>query len=259
MLCRPRATLVLVVSCLALGSVRSNAAESVRGGGIAALAAGTATLPAPVGAPPALVVPPGPIVQACASGTPARCYDSGGTLQDLNVGAFFDRRARSTSSHLFLKYVAPPASGSYRILALEFVCNTSEADFAAAGALATSDALPTFPTQDDLNRLQRRFFRTVLQAGQPTCVDLGEGVDLESGQGAWLVLQWADGADSVLVRCDADANDRTCDFLSRDGGELWYRPDPRASTYDWMIAAYYEALPSSPQSEPWYTVKRLYR
>jgi hypothetical protein len=262
MLCRVHAAHVLVASSLALGAARTGVAAAARtagAGGIAALARGTATLPALHATPPALAVPAGLLVQACGVGTPARCYDTGGASAYLNVGLFFDSHARSTSDDLFLKYFTPPGPGRHRILSLEFVCNTSEADFAAAGALATDDAQPTFPSQDDLNRLQRRFFRTVLQAGQPTCVDLGDGVVLEAGQGAWLVLQWADGADSVFVASDADGNDRTCDFLSRDGGDLWYRPDPRSSPYDWEITAYYEALPTRPQGEPWSVVKRLYR
>jgi hypothetical protein len=236
----------------ALGAVAARGGQSIE-------AAGPVRVVGPEAAAPATsaAVCPGTLTE--------QCYDPAATATSfVNVGSFFDRRGRTESSHYFVKLFTPATAGRYQIDALSFVCSRLNAVFPSAGVVLTNAAQPIFPTADQLLRLQALAITTQAPT-TPTCVDLtGKSIILESGQAAWLVLNFPDAADSVFigVKSETDAagtaSDHACDFMTRDSGEYWYRPDARYSPYDWMIAAYYDALPAAPRST-WATVKRLYR
>jgi hypothetical protein len=229
-------------------------------GGDGLTAAATVRVVGPTATAP-LAVP----TATCPGSSTDRCYDSPAVQTSfVNVGSFFDRRGRTTSQHYFVKLFSPATPGRYQIEGMSFVCNRAATVFPAAGVVPTSAETPIFPSADQLLRLQ-----ALSVSGQgpttSTCVDLsGRAVVLESGQAAWLVLNFPDAADSVFIGVKAEtdaagaASDHGCDFMTRDAGEYWYRPDPRYSPYDWMIAAHYDALPSRAQ-DAWTTVKLLYR
>jgi len=142
---------------------------------------------------------------------------------------------------------------------MSFVTNRS-IDFPSAGVVLTSAATPLFPTSEQLAGLQRQFIPGIV--GSPTCVDLG--VDVAPGQLAWMVLQFPDAADSIFVGVHAenDANDHPCDFMTRDFGDYYYRPDPVQSHHDLLIKAHFEAVATRPEpvtAQVWARVKSLYR
>jgi hypothetical protein len=250
----------IVIGITACGALAGTAAAVAAGRGAAELDA----LPVQAVGPTA-VAPGHAISAACPGSQVDRCYDTGGGHTSfVNVGTFFDRRSRTASDHFLVKLLIPSTPGRYQIRGFSFLANRAGTVFPSAGVVLTSASTPIFPSAEQLTRLQ---VLSVVSEGPTveTCADLtGKTVILESGQAAWLVLNFPDAADSVFIGVQAEtdtagaATDHECDFLTRDGGEYWYRPDPRQSPYDWVIAAYYDALPSK-QEEPWTRVKLLYR
>ena len=196
----------------------------------------------------------------CTAGDAVRCYENNVASRVVSVASFFDRKARNSADDFMIKYFEPPAPGRYRIEGFSFTSNRSDV-YAAAGAFITPKATPFFPTALQLAQLQRLNVRAA-GGGVPTCVDLaGTNVVLEADQAAWVVLQFADAADSLATGVNADpdaANDRPCDFMTRDHGELWYRPDPASSPYDWKFTVFHAVVPAK-QTLPWAHLKSLYR
>ena len=254
-----RATTVFQVAACVL--LAAPAAGFAAGSGAAALTAAAAPVRAvgPEAAAPAAV-----IAANCVGTQTDQCYDTGaGHTSFVNVGSFFDRKGRTSARHYMVKLFAPASPGRYQIQGMTFLNNRAQTVFPTAGVVPTSAAAPVFPTAEQLVRLQVQSV-SGLGPSAPTCVDLaGRNVVLEAGQAAWLVLNFPDAADSVFVGVQAEtdttgaASDHACDFMTRDAGEYWYRPDPRQSPYDWAIAAHYDAL-SAKQNVPWTLVKRLY-
>jgi hypothetical protein len=216
---------------------------------------------APPGSPAeARAAKSGAAARACTGTLDDQCFDTG-TTRLINVGAFFDRRRQSNSSHFFLKYFDPPA-GSHRIEGFTFTSNRGGIAFPGCGVVRTSSDNPTFPSSEDLSRLQRLFVPSA-GANTPTCVDLAASeFDLEDGQAAWIVLQFPDPPDTSFVGVTADptGTDHPCDFLTRDRGDFWYRPDPRQNALDWAITVHYSALVGKQERRvPWSAVKTLHR
>jgi hypothetical protein len=255
-----RATTVLQIA--ALGVLAGVSASHAADRGFEALNAAAPAVPA-VGK--VLPAPDASPSGTCPGTNVEQCFDTGGSHNSfVNVGTFFDRQARTTSTHYFAKLFTPATPGRYQIQSISFVANRAQATFPSAGVVLTSAETPIFPTNEQLVRLQ---VKPVASAGASveTCVDLtGGNVILEAGQAAWLVLNFPEAADSVFigVRAETDtagaAADHPCDFMTRDAGEYWFRPDPLQSPYDWAIAAYYDALPAAPR-QTWSQVKTLYR
>lgn len=238
----------------------ASAADAPAGAGIAGLAARTPVIVAK-SLPPADPAAAGKAVLACTGTLEDRCFETG-TTRLINVGAFFDRRRQSASSHFFLKYFEPPAGATYRIEGFTFTSNRSGIAFPGCGVVRTSRENPTFPSADDLSRLQQLFVPSA-GANVPTCVDLaGSNFQLEDGQAAWIVLQFPDPPDTSFVGVAADPNgtDHPCDFLTRDRGDFWFRPDPRQNALDWAITVHY-APPVAKQERriPWSAMKNLHR
>ena len=204
----------------------------------------------------------------CVSGTAYPDFDPianpSNTNAYINVGSFFDRSRRSSVDHFFVKYFEPPTPGRYRIegFSLRVFANMGSDVLTAAGVVKTRAASPVFPTTDELVSLQvlRVDGRGTLT---DTCVDLGPyDVDLEPGDAAWLVVQFPDAAHFIGVLADINQTgnmDRSGDYLTRNGGELWYRPDPtQTPTYDWAFTPYVSSLARSP-GQTWTAYKQLYR
>lgn len=245
---------LIAVALFAPGSTR--AASSAGGqGGIAALAASTPVIggsgmPAPAAAPAS-------VQSECAAGVPDSCYEQG-PAQFVNVGSFFDRLQRPATTHFMVKYFEPRAAVRTQLVGFSFVSNRT-VTYAAAGAVITSRDTPFFPTTAQLRALPH--LRIAAAFGRPTCVDLaGDGLVLESNQAAWLILQFSDPLDTNFtgVKADADATDHPCDFMTRDSGDLWYRPDPDQTKLDWEFKPFSVVLPSK-QQVLWTQIKTLYR
>jgi hypothetical protein len=196
----------------------------------------------------------------CMQGTPARCYEDLVGARNLNVASFFDRSQRGRAEHFMVKYSAPADAGRHRLEGFSFTANRA-ATFALLGALVTKRDTPFLPTNESLTGLQRQNVRAS-GGGEPTCIDFaGQDLVLEADEAAWLVVGWSDAQDTipVTVRVDPDpANDHPCDFMSRDAGDLWYRPDPAQAPFDWKFTAFYAVMPSK-QTVEWNRFKRLYR
>ncbi len=256
-----RAALLIGIGLLATCARARDAAASGPGGGPNAVSAtvpvGHATVP----------ITPVPSLD-CVTGTAYPDFDPiadpTNTSAYLNVGAFFDRNRRSTVEHYFVKYFEPPTPGRYRIegFSLRAFANTGSDVLTAAGVVKTLAASPVFPTTDELVSLQ------VLRVdgrgtGTDACVDLAPyDVDLESGEAAWLVVQFPDAAHFIGVLVDVNQvgnTDRGGDYLTRNGGQLWYRPDPtQTPTYDWAFTPYVVPL-TRKLDVAWGPYKHLYR
>jgi len=225
-------------------------------GGVATLASSVPTATAVRG--PSIPVTP---VSGCATGgniVENKCFEE---MQQrfLNVGSFFDipRLQRPTSEDVMIKYSAPATPGQYRLEGISFVSNRSVV-YTGVGALVTSRDTPYLPTAVQLTGIQHLQVRAVAGA---TCVDMsGDAIVLDATQAAWLVLRFSDPLDTNFtgVAADTDSNDHPCDFMSRDLGEVWYRPDPLTSPLDWKFTAYYAPVSSRPEL-PWSFVKSMYR
>ena len=235
----------------------------------------------PVAARAHSTLTPPPTVQApCAVGTAVRCYETLGSTY-LNVGSFFDAFEGTSSSHYFLKLYRNETAGAVALRGMGFQSQStvhgrsspSTNKFSAAGAVFIGTQF-VFPKPEALINL--------LQVGitgsniEETCVDFSYLIDsrgqtlpaetvLQPNEAAWLVLRFPSYPDSVFVgvRVDDDSTDEPCDYMTPDGGEYWYRPDPLyGPAYDWGMTAYVEPRPA--RTEPtltwsWSTVKRLYR
>lgn len=265
--------------CAALGfsillttqSAMAPAAFGRERSGIEALAA---SVPTVVRQGPVVEVPSGSgrsIAAICpGGGLTDKCYDdSVTTTQYVNVATFFDRRCvegRSGCSvgaaDYMVKYFEPPTPGRYQILGFTFRNNRAGTVFPNAGVVVTNAEAPLFPTFDDL-RLLPVVGVAGLGKAEVTCVDVTRyDVVLEADQAAWLVVHIPADTAFVGLQSETERTDHPCDFMTRDQGDYWYRPDPQQSNYDWMMTPYFVALPSRPQSvedRPWSAVKVLYR
>ena len=201
----------------------------------------------------------------CVTGVGYPDFDPFPTGQ-INVGAFFDRLRRSTTDHFMVKYFVPPTPGRYRIegFSLRIFASGGSDVLHAAGVIKTRADKPRFPNRDALQTLQ------VLRLdgrgpGIDTCVDLApHDILLEPGDAAWLVIQFPIASHFIGVLADVNGpgnTDRGGDYLSRDSGDLWYRPDPTQSvTYDWAFTPYVSSLAQSPETwTAWTAYKQLYR
>jgi hypothetical protein len=259
MLWTPRRSATPFILALGLLAVATPARSAARDA-FETLAASTTPV-APVAPIAAVPVEAAAAQRVCAGVQVQECYESTGSPQAfVNVGTFFDMSQRTSSRHFFVKLFTPPDhTSSYQIDGMTFVANRGGVVYPSAGVVVTSAVDPVLPNFEELTRLQR-IAVTSAAGGSPTCVDLQ--VPVGADQLAWLVLQFPDAADSVFiaVRAESDSTDHPCDFLTRDGGDYYYRPDPRQSHHDFMISAHYEALNPKPQElQPWSLVKRLYR
>ena len=236
--------------------VLARAAASGSGqSGIAALAASTPVVSG--SGIPAPTATPASTLGACATGVPDSCYEQG-PARFVNVGSFFDRLQRPASTHFMVKYFEPRGVVRTQLVGFSFTSNRA-VTYAAAGAIVTRRDSLFFPATSQLTALPH--VAIAAAAGSPTCVDLtGDDLVLESGQAAWLILQFSDPLDSDFtgVKADADATDHQCDFMTRDSGDLWYRPDPNQTKLDWEFTPFSTVL-ASKQQLPWSQIKILYR
>lgn len=243
-------------ACLLAASLGAAGGASAASGGLEALAA---TVPTVGLAAPAPGVPVAPQAD-CTAGTAERCFESNVGARFVSVSSFFDRAARNSSDEFMVKYFEPAAPGRYRIEGFSFTSNRAQ-NYAAGGAIVTPKATPFLPSSQQLAQLQKQNVRAV-GGGNATCVDLsGANVILEADEAAWVVLQFADAGDSLLTAVSADpeaATDHPCDFLTRDRGDLWYRPDPVSSPFDWKFTVFQAVMPSK-QTLVWTHLKTLYR
>jgi len=243
----------LVILCLAAAVLPPAIARP--GSGLETLVARAGLLPR-VGAP--VPATRRPLASCEPGGQTQQCYGTGGPHEFVNVGTFFDRRRRTLPNDYMVKYFAPDTPGRYQITGFTFTNNRPGILYPSAGVVTTSVATPNFPTAEQLLNLQVFAFEAPGE-DSTTCVDLtGRGAILESDQAAWLVVHLPADTAFVGLRADHDSDDKPCDFMTRDGGEYWYRPDPRQSTYDWEITPQFIALPSRARLG-WSDVKRLYR
>jgi hypothetical protein len=203
---------------------------------------------------------PLPRVQDCPTGQVDRCFEfPSGSRDFVNVATFFDKAQRTQGDDFMVKLFVPPNNGRNRLNGFVFECNRAGPRFPAAGAVVTSATEPIFPTNEQLQLLQQGAFEGAA-AGTPTCVDLtGSSLILESGQAAWLIVHCSADTPNVYLRADRDPTDHPCDFMTRDAGDYWYRPDPRQSPYDWEFTPYFDVLPAKQQDFVWSQVKSLYR
>jgi hypothetical protein len=215
---------------------------------------------------------------SCALGTPVRCYHQPLGSTFLNVGSFFDVNQATSSSHFFLKLYRNDTGGAVALRGMGFESESTvhgnlspgTNKFSAAGAVFVGTKF-VFPKPEALINLTEVGV-TGTTAGE-TCVEFSLAIDprgqplpdnvLQPGEQAWLVLRFASYPDSVFVglRVDDDPEDQPCDYLTPDGGEYWYRPDPYyGPVYDWGMTAYVEPRPArTTAAVSWSLVKTLYR
>ncbi len=245
---------LIAAALLVPGLARAASSRSGQSG-IAALAAATpmvggSGIPAPAATPSARRA-------ECAVGVADSCYEAGASRY-INVGSFFDRLQTPRLTHYIVKYFEPGAVRT-RLVSFSFISNRA-VTYAAAGAVVTRRDAPVLPATSDLRALRHLLIPAA--AGEPTCVDLaGDNLVLESDQAAWLILQFSDPLDTDFtgVKADSDANDHPfCDYMTRDAGELWYRPDPSQTKLDWEFTPFSSVLPSKQQMR-WSQIKTLYR
>ncbi len=216
----------------------------------------------------------GKAVQDCPLGQPDACHDGLGTAA-LNPGSFFDRTAGSDVSHYFMKLYINDTGGPVTIEGMGFESTSSDPRFnrfqAAGGIYAGPDAL--FPNPEALLALPVVEI-TGASAGNATCVEFPNAIDtrgntigtdltLEPGDAAWLVLRFIATPAGVFVGIvvDDDSNDQPCDYMTIDGGDNWFRPDPlHGPAFDWGITAFVATGARTPDPAPptWSTVKKLY-
>jgi hypothetical protein len=198
---------------------------------------------------------------ACPAGQTAPCFEATGTPQYLSVASFFDRERQAGSTDYIVKYFEPPSPGRYQVLGFTFTNNRAGSVFPHAGAIVTSAETPFFPTDTQLGLLPVTGL-VGLGPDSITCVDVhSDNIVLETNQAAWLVVHLPSDTVFVGLRAEADPTDHPCDFMTRDAGDYWYRPDPTQSPYDWMITPYFAILPSRAEVDQptWSLVKRYYR
>ncbi|UCE02489.1 MAG: hypothetical protein JSW67_14800 [Candidatus Latescibacterota bacterium] len=211
--------------------------------------------------------------QACDLGTANECFDTPGNTF-LNVGVFFDADSTTNASHYFLKLYRNETAASVQLRGMGFESTSSHSGFngfQAAGAIVMGQRT-VFPKPEALLELPEVDIPGA--DGEMTCVEFSSGIDtggvpigqeivLAPGDAAWLVLRFPTLPDSIFVgvRCDDDPNDQPCDYMTRDGGEHWFRPDPlHGPIFDWGITAFTEPrLQRQSTQRTWTLVKSLYR
>lgn len=244
----------LVASAPIAGAGRSTAIDALAGRATAV----ARIAPAVPAASPVLPVPSA----ACPGGGQVeRCYESPSARREfVSVASFFDRRRIAGEADYFIKYFVPTTPGRYQILGFTFTSNKVGSVFPHAGVVVTDVETPFFPTSEDL-RLLPVLNVVGLGPDSLTCVDVrSQQIVIESNQAAWLVVHLPADTSFVGLRADVDPTDHPCDFMTRDSGDYWYRPDPRQSPYDWEITPYFVAVPARPEDvRPWAAVKSMYR
>jgi hypothetical protein len=197
-----------------------------------------------------------PAATVCTGGSSQRCFEPGPS-EFINVGSFFDRLRRTLPNDYMIKYFLPDSPGRYQIQGFSFVNSRRGLTYPGGGVVTTPADAPNFPTSEQLSLLQVTMFEAAGPDSE-TCVNVGSSVIVEAGQAAWLVVHMPADTAFVGLRADRTGQDHPCDFMTRDAGDYWYRPDPNQSPYDWQITPHFVALPGRP-TLPWTTVKRLYR
>lgn len=258
---RRRAALGFLVF-LATSGALVEAASNGRTAAIEALAA--RATPVALVAPRVPAASPGfrsPFAICPGGGSSEPCFEpASARLEFVNVASFFDRSRRAGASDYFAKYFAPATPGRYRILGFTFKNDRAGSVFPHAGVVVTNAETPFFPTSEDL-RLLPILDVEGLGPDSVSCVDVRSlQIDIEANQAAWLVIHMPADTAFAGIRADVDSTDHPCDFMTRDSGDYWYRPDPRQSFYDWEITPYFEALPARAENRvPWSAVKKLFR
>lgn len=213
--------------------------------------------------------------QACDLGNATECFETPLGDRYLNVGSFFDVTQATSTSHYFLKLYRNDSAGTVRLRGMGFESRSSHGahSFQAAGAIVMGEQL-VFPKPEALLELPQVGIAAAESA--MTCVEFSHGIDtqgvptgseitLPPGHAAWLVLRFPTRPDSIFVgvRCDNDPTDQPCDYMTHDGGEHWFRPDPlHGPIFDWGITAFTEPRlqpPSGDKPTTWTLVKTLYR
>lgn len=223
--------------------------------------------------PPAEAVPEkGVAALLCGVGTAYRDFEVPAVQSDttayVNVAGFFDKRRRSVATHYLIKYFAPEPAARLQIegFGMRVYGTLGRDELPAAGVIVTKRAQPIFPTTEELRQLQDVFIDGQGHNAE-TCVNLADdGVVLEADEAAWIVVNFPDAAPNVFVGVLADVSpsgstnpDRSGDFMTRNGGDLWYRPDPNVfPKYDWAFTVYATSL-SRKVTQTWGVVKQLYR
>jgi len=263
---RGRATLFIWIGLLATcAGAREVAASSPAGAANAVPAAVPAAGPAVHDRVPIHPVPN----RACVTGNPYPNFDPIANPTNpnayLNVASFFDRNRRSKPEHYFIKYFEPPTSGRYTLegFSLLVYAAMGSSALSAAGVIKTRVESPVFPGPDQLGSLQVLHVDGRGTGTDTTCVDLAPyDVELGPGEAAWLVVQFPDAAHFIGVLVDinqAGNTDRSGDYLTRNSGRLWYRPDPtQTPTYDWAFTPY-ATLRTRKVDATWAAYKQLYR
>ncbi len=221
------------------------------------------------------VDPPATILQGCTAFEQAsQCFNPSALTRTVNVASFFDAQETSASSHYFLKLFRNDTADSLRLQGMGFYSTSSSPTshvFQAAGAILTGTDL-VFPRGDGLLNL-----RAVGIAGNPfgemTCVEFDYAIDtkgrrvdamLAPGEAAWVALRFPTLAIGTFlgILADTDTDDLACDFMTQDGGEHWFRPDPlNRPFFDWGITVFTTGVVRALQPPPptWSLVKALYR
>lgn len=199
-------------------------------------------------------------------GTPVQCFTppNPSTGRYLNVASFFDRRQRSDSNHYFLKFFDNAAGELLEItgISMHVSWTMNLRTFPAVGVVRTSRDAPVLPSPVELLNLQVVNVQAQVDRAE-LCVAIPQA-RLLPDESAWLVVRFPvtpqNAQDAlILILVDDDSEDLQCDYMTRDAGQYYYRPDPRnGPALDWAITAYTTPVVRKP-SVPWSQVKRLYR
>jgi hypothetical protein len=258
-----------VVGATLLTAQTENALSDASGGGPGTLPAAPKRLAA---TPRLFEYSPSTSHECETLGSPSRCFEFLSRTA-LNPASFFDHNEVSEDTHFFMKLYRNDTGDTLVVTGMGFEARSerqSSNKFEGAGVIfAGEDAI--FPSTDALRNLPVARFD-----GQPpdtmTCVEFPSALDMRGNvigddmvlapqEAAWLVLQFIPSDFFVGILVDISGTDHPCDYMTIDGGETWYQPDPvHGPFYDWGITAFTNAGPRSPRppAPTWSSVKRLY-